>query len=528
MRLLQPVVRGIVCCAAALCLVPTPAPAGTTSVPSSLHILGDEGTVTSAFFPGTYTPGQPVEVRLTVNQFSWGTHVHIEDRFPAGWVTHDSNPPATLAAGELVWDLPLVGRGTQTVVYKVTAPAGTTGFQTFHHRVVFSNDSTAQQTEADRIIAGPCALSCTATASASSGPAPLLVSFTATATLSSCQGEAVLDWDFGDGSPHSSEASPDHTYAAAGTYTWRLTASVGSVTCTRSGTVVVNPACTLECTASAPARASVGSPVAFQGSATPAGCSGSASYDWDFGDSTAHSSETSPSHVYATAGTFTWRMTASVSGVTCTRSGTITVSFLCTISCSARAPALAAVGSAVTFAGSAVPTGCSEAVGLDWNFGDGTAHSTQASPSHTYATTGVFVWSMTASTSGVTCSASGTVTVSQAPAIDQAGSLVYLVDTSGHAAGSAGSNWVTDLVVHNPGSAPATVNLFFLKQGQGNTGAAGRSASLAAGSSRKLADVVLSGFGESSASGAILVGAGVWVTGKAATVAAAEEPEPSA
>jgi PKD repeat protein len=54
-------------------------------------------------------------------------------------------------------------------------------------------------------------------------------------------------------------------------------------------------------------------------------CTGSVAYDWNFGDGSAHSSQQNASHTYVTAGPFTWTMTASVSGTTCPRTGTITV-----------------------------------------------------------------------------------------------------------------------------------------------------------------------------------------------------------
>ncbi|MGV8039265.1 MAG: hypothetical protein AB2L07_04055 [Thermoanaerobaculaceae bacterium] len=142
----------------------------------------------------------------------------------------------------------------------------------------------------------------------------------------------------------------------------------------------------------------------------------------------------------------------------------------------------------------------------DWDWGDGAAHGTGATPAHTYASVGSFRWTAVASVGTANCSASGEVEVSQAPAIGQAGSQRFLVDTSGHTPGAAGSTWVTDLVIHNPGTEPATANLYFLKQGQSNASAAGRVVEVRAGASLRLADVVATAFGESSTSGAILVG----------------------
>lgn len=84
--------------------------------------------------------------------------------------------------------------------------------------------------------------------------------------------------------------------------------------------------CTVSCTAVAPATAQENEPAAFTAGATPSSlCTGSVAYDWDFGDGTAHSFEQNPTHAYASAGTFTWTMTAAVTEAYCRRTGTIAV-----------------------------------------------------------------------------------------------------------------------------------------------------------------------------------------------------------
>lgn len=65
---------------------------------------------------------------------------------------------------------------------------------------------------------------------------------------------------------------------------------------------------------------------------------------------------------------------------------------------------------------------------------------------------------------------------------------------------------MTDAVVHNPGSAAATANIYFLPSGQDNSAVRGKAMSVPAGQSLKLGDIVEDTFGRSSASGAILVG----------------------
>jgi hypothetical protein len=64
--------------------------------------------------------------------------------------------------------------------------------------------------------------------------------------------------------------------------------------------------------------------VAFAASAAPSHCAGGASFQWAFGDGTS-STEQNPGHTYTTAGNYTWTLTATADGETCTRSGTIAV-----------------------------------------------------------------------------------------------------------------------------------------------------------------------------------------------------------
>jgi hypothetical protein len=84
-------------------------------------------------------------------------------------------------------------------------------------------------------------------------------------------------------------------------------------------------ACVLSCSASAPNTALPGESLIFVGSATTSRCSGTPTYDWDFGDGTAHSASPTPSHAYASPGTYSWQMTAAVGVQTCTQSGALTV-----------------------------------------------------------------------------------------------------------------------------------------------------------------------------------------------------------
>jgi PKD repeat protein len=171
---------------------------------------------------------------------------------------------------------------------------------------------------------GGCSLTCTATAP-STGTVGSSVSFSATATPVGCTGSPAYAWSFGDGATSSSQ-NATHAYTAAGTYTWGLTVTVGSTTCTKSGTIVISGGggCTVTCAATVPSSGTAGASVSFSSTSTATGCTGSPSYSWTFGDGATSSSQNA-THAYSAAGTYTWTLTVNVGGTTCSRSGSIVV-----------------------------------------------------------------------------------------------------------------------------------------------------------------------------------------------------------
>ncbi|HSD78014.1 MAG TPA: DNRLRE domain-containing protein, partial [Solirubrobacteraceae bacterium] len=108
--------------------------------------------------------------------------------------------------------------------------------------VVLANDSTANDYWHLQESLGGSGSTVAASFSATptSGTAPLSVQFTDTST----GGPTAWSWDFGDGSPASSEQNPAHVYTEAGTYTVSLTASnaSGSNVATKTAYIVVSSA----------------------------------------------------------------------------------------------------------------------------------------------------------------------------------------------------------------------------------------------------------------------------------------------
>ena len=205
--------------------------------------------------------------------------------------------------------------------------AGTTYSSNFPLQNAFQSVSHgAGDAFVSKILLAGCTLTCTAVASPGTGSAPLSVAFSATATPNNCgSGTAAYDWDFGDGTPHSSTQNTSHTYTQPGSYTWTLTVSLDATTATQSGTIVVTPGCTVSCSANAtPTAGPAPLAVALTASAASSDCGTAASYLWNFGDGTAASTTQNPSHTYLQPGTYTWTVTATIGGSTCTQSGSVT------------------------------------------------------------------------------------------------------------------------------------------------------------------------------------------------------------
>lgn len=159
-------------------------------------------------------------------------------------------------------------------------------------------------------------------------------SFTASVNEAAASQPLSYGWDFGDGST-ASGLRVSHSYGASGTYTVTFTATNSGSTDTATCTVsVLAPAEIVTITANkttvslCEADPSVGFSANVRGDAP-------LTYRWDFGDGTT-SGEVSPSHTYASLGTYTVSLTLTNAGGTDTRTLTVQVSeagcFNCEIS----------------------------------------------------------------------------------------------------------------------------------------------------------------------------------------------------
>ena len=239
------------------------------------------------------------------------------------------------------------------------------------------------------------------TANNTMGCVPMTVQFTSTSSANT----TGWAWQFPGGNPATSTAqNPTVTYAAAGTYSVTLTASnaAGSNTQTKSGFVTVNSTPTAAFTASVN-----GATATFSNTSTNA-----LSYSWNFGDSQT-STTASPSHIYATDGTYTVTLTAmnGCGSVTSTQTVVIvtapTANFTAnnTVGCVPMTVQFTSISSANT-------------TGWAWQFpGGNPATSTAQNPTVTYAAAGTYSVTLTASNAAGsnTQTKSGFVTVNPTP-----------------------------------------------------------------------------------------------------------------
>ncbi|RYY40572.1 MAG: PKD domain-containing protein [Chitinophagaceae bacterium] len=146
------------------------------------------------------------------------------------------------------------------------------------------------------------------------------------------------------------------------------------------------------------------------------GSIGSVTYQWNFGDGGAGSTQTSPTHTYSNAGPFNVQLTAT-SNQGCVKDATrqlATVYAQPQAAFTASSPEVC-TGAAFTFTdGSSAPG--STVTGWSWNFGDGNIDNTQ-NPTHSYAAPGTYQVTLTV-TSAVGCVSAATplsVTVNRLP-----------------------------------------------------------------------------------------------------------------
>lgn len=203
----------------------------------------------------------------------------------------------------------------------------------------------------------------------------------------------TYDWDFGDGT-HSSAARPTHTFTAPGVYTIVLhyTTAAGCTGVSNARQVTISPPISVDFSTN-PTTVCTNAEVYFTNNIAASGATG---YSFDFGDG--YTSNNTVVHHYGMPGTYSVKLTAWNAGgcvATVSKPGYITV-----------------VGPSATYAGhtlSCANTGgdvtfsypSTNITSFTWNFGDGTATTTDGSvtqQNHRYGQSGVYYPTVTATT----------------------------------------------------------------------------------------------------------------------------------
>lgn len=205
------------------------------------------------------------------------------------------------------------------------------------------------------------------------GCVPFIVNFT-----NQSIGAESYKWDFGDGSPISTDENPTHTYTIAGVYPVKLVA-INNNKCNKSDTTVQFVY------VYAPAKAKFTTdlePCSFTVKVNNT-TSGGTTYTWDFGDGIRSTQYQPDPHTYTTPGTYNVLLIVNTNSY-CLDSLIIPVRIDpqplpdYTIFQDPCAPI-------IRFTNTTIGGGS-----YIWDFGDGTPKSTDENPVHTYATAGTY------------------------------------------------------------------------------------------------------------------------------------------
>ncbi len=284
-------------------------------------------------------------------------------------------------------------------------PGGTPDTSTAQNpTVIYSAPGTYAVTLIVSNAAGSDTLTQNAAVSVAPGPtAGFTVSvngFNAAFTNTSSNTNTYL-WDFGDGNT-GNEQSPQHTYAADGTYTVTLIASgpCGADTFSQSITVVTPP------TAGFTANPSSGcAPLAVQFTSTSS--ANAVEFYWEFPGGTPDTSTAqNPVVTYDAPGTYgvTLIVSNAAGSDTLVSPNAITVA----------SPPSAGFVVTVSGANASFSNTSAHADTYSWDFGDGNT-GTEQSPQHTYAGDGTYTVTLTATGPCGTSTSSQTVTIATPP-----------------------------------------------------------------------------------------------------------------
>jgi len=193
-------------------------------------------------------------------------------------------------------------------------------------------------------------------------------------------------WKFGDGAT-STLKNPSHSYTTVGPFSAVLTVTSGAG-CVDSITKQIDSVFAQpQARFTAPAEVCLGASISLTDQST-APNSTVTEWLWNFGDGNT-STQQNPSHTYTSAGTYTITLVAK-SAVGCSSAPepkTIVINALPVAEF--QLPAPACVTNTVSFTDLSIAN-AGNITKWTWNFGDGSAPSSQQSPTHTYVSTGAY------------------------------------------------------------------------------------------------------------------------------------------
>jgi PKD repeat protein len=197
---------------------------------------------------------------------------------------------------------------------------------------------------------------------------------------------ASYSWTFGDGSSGTG-MTPTHSYSASGIYTvtLKVTDSIGA---TATTTQQLPVGLIASFTVTSPPPLLQGQPVSFDGSSSSDPGGSSLSYSWSFGDGSTGTGTTA-SHIYASYGTYTVKLTVADSSGSSTAAQTLVVHEHPPTARFTVPTALPVAGQPVAFDGSPSSDPDGPITSYSWTFGDGST-GTGTTPSHIYASYGTY------------------------------------------------------------------------------------------------------------------------------------------